>query len=283
MDAIDRIKTNAESRLASTHIAGAELGDALRACRKAARSGWQVTLSRWENPSDPPKYTAFEYLIAARAIAHDQKGSALAIKYPALGYRTTLLIPLLEFARTAGLQLRFDAQHPEGAGRTLDTVEELHALHGNVWCTLPARWRRSFSDAERLARREIPVRIVRGQWTDSSVRDHGRRERFLELVQIFTGRKSPVSIATHDRSLARDALAMLRQSGTPCELEQLFGLPSIADGLSGLPGIPKRLYVPYGCGSLPYLGRDAWHRPSIVLWMIRDFLVGREGKLSQIC
>ena len=101
MDAIDRIKTNAESRLASTHIAGAELGDALRACRKAARSGWQITLSRWENPSDPPKYTVFEYLIAARAIAHDQKGSALAIKFPALGYRTTLLIPLLEFARTA--------------------------------------------------------------------------------------------------------------------------------------------------------------------------------------
>jgi len=68
-------------------------------------------------------------------------------------------------------------------------------------------------------------------------------------------------------------LAALQQAGTPCELEQLRGLPrrrpmAIARRL----GVPVRLYLPFGPGWWPYALNNALARPHLPLWAARDLL-----------
>ena len=81
----------------------------------------------------------------------------------------------------------------------------------------------------------------------------------------------PVAAPTHDPELAHDALSILRASGTPCELEQLRGLPrrrtvAVANRL----GVPIRIYLPYGPGWWPYAIDRALGRPYLLGWALRD-------------
>ena len=73
-----------------------------------------------------------------------------------------------------------------------------------------------------------------------------------------------------------DLVAVLRRAGTPCELEQLRGLPrrrtvAVARRL----GVPVRIYVPFGPGWWPYAINQALARPYLPLWALRDALAIR--------
>jgi proline dehydrogenase len=66
-------------------------------------------------------------------------------------------------------------------------------------------------------------------------------------------------------------LTLLLDAGTPCELEQLRGLPSrrtaaVARRLA----VPIRVYVPFGPGWWPYALDKALAKPYLPAWMIRD-------------
>ena len=98
---------------------------------------------------------------------------------------------------------------------------------------------------------------------------------YLSLVGQLAGRAAPVAVATHDPALAEAALALLIARGTPCELEQLRGLPgrrtrAVARRL----GVPVRVYLPYGPGWWPYAIDKALARPYLPAWWLRD-LIGR--------
>jgi hypothetical protein len=69
------------------------------------------------------------------------------------------------------------------------------------------------------------LRIVKGEWADPQADPADAGAAFLALVRSLAGRASPVAVATHDPALARRALGVLVEAGTPCELEQLRGLP----------------------------------------------------------
>ena len=80
-----------------------------------------------------------------------------------------------------------------------------------------------------------------------------------------------MTVATHDPELAERALAILVSAGTPCELEQLRGLPrrrscAVARAL----GVPVRIYLPFGPGWWPYAIDRALARPYLPLWALRD-------------
>jgi proline dehydrogenase len=128
-------------------------------------------------------------------------------------------------------------------------------------------------DAARFRDTATRLRIVKGEWAD---RDWGERDieaSYLGMVTRLAGRAGIVSVATHSPRLAERALAILLDAGTPCELEQLRGLPmrrttAIARRL----GVPVRVYVPFGSGWLPYAADKALARPYLPGWMIRDRL-----------
>jgi hypothetical protein len=145
----------------------------------------------------------------------------------------------------------------------------------------------------------VRVRVVKGQWAcpdavigaagvvgvvgDSMARGKADavadaaaaaavlRADYLALVKHLAGRASAVAVATHDASLARESLALLKAAGTPCELELLCGLPrrecmAVAREL----GVPIRLYIPFGQAWLPYALDQAVRSPKMLWWMVRD-------------
>ena len=122
----------------------------------------------------------------------------------------------------------------------------------------------------------LRVRVVKGQWADSTSDDADPVKGFLNIIDRLGAERAPhVAVATHDANLAREALSRLRTTGTPCELELLYGLPiqpllKVARALK----VPTRLYVPYGQTGLPYRLRHAVTSPHILGWFLRDLLRG---------
>jgi proline dehydrogenase len=68
-------------------------------------------------------------------------------------------------------------------------------------------------------------------------------------------------------------LQRLRDGGTPCELELLFGLPMRAvSAVARDAGVPVRVYVPFGAAWMPYALSQLRRKPSTLWWMVKDAL-----------
>jgi proline dehydrogenase len=203
----------------------------------------------------------------------------VSVKASAMRCSQALMTEVVTRAIETGVGVHFDAMRPESAEPTLHLIAESAARFPRVGCTLPARWQRSVRDAERALELGVSVRVVKGQWADP-VRDVDPREGYLSLIDRLAGRARHVAVATHDIALAREALRRLRDAGTPCQLELLFGLPLQASlQVASEAGVSTRVYVPYGKAWVPYCLSRLRQNPQILVWLMRDALFGRRGKL----
>ncbi|HUN66685.1 MAG TPA: proline dehydrogenase [Bacteroidota bacterium] len=268
------------TRMAASHLAGLHVTDALTVCAAASRRGWTTTLGYWNDPHDTPADAARAYHAALDAILTTPLNSYLSVKVTILQYDYGCISDLLGKAAAQGVRIHFDAMDPSSAEPTFSLLERSLAAHSNLGCTLPSRWRRSLTDADRVAGLGIPVRIVKGQWADPADQRIDPRAGFISVVQHLAGSRARVAVATHDRPLARRALGILTDSSTACEMEQLSSLPQNCASVAAALGVPFRIYVPFGHPSLPY---DIWQaraRAGIIVWALRDFIAGRHRPLS---
>ncbi|MBI3110172.1 MAG: hypothetical protein HYZ01_01255 [Ignavibacteriales bacterium] len=268
--------------MARSHIAGPLLDDALEVCRSIDSRGWGVTLSPWISPSVHPARAAALYDAALRAIVDECLKSALSIKVPTLDHDRGLLRALLDQAREGCVQVRFDALDPASAEGALRLVEYAAGYYHNIACTLPARWKRSLYDLERVIDWGIALRIVKGQWPDPSAPGIDADENFRSLVDLTAGRCANVSIASHDRPLVHESILKLKRTKTRCEVEQMFSLPVTIRQLALDLDVPLRIYVPFGSPYLPYNVSMFRTRPAIVSWVVRDLLMTKEQKIARL-
>lgn len=256
---------------------------AARRCRKLNRAGLAATLGYFQSGEARP-----EDIVAANAavagLLADRVGDVyLSVKAPPLGFDAVYLRTVADSAAAANMTLMFDAHAPKDADRTLKAVSDLLGEFPRTGFALPARWLRSRGDAAAFRDTDARIRLVKGEWADPNWRGQDVEASYLALVARLAGRAAPVAVATHDPDLAERALAMLLASGTPCELEQLRGLPArrtmaVAKRL----GVTIRVYVPFGPGWWPYALDKVLARPYLLCWMIRDRLArdsaGHEAK-----
>ena len=241
------------------HASGEDAGAAARSLR---RLGSPVTAGYFHRQGTAPDEVAATYReLAARLSGCD---ALLALKAPALGFDE----PLIAGIAAGGLPLAFDSLTEAHAERTLALAETFGA-----GAALPARWRRSAADALHLRDGQCRIRLVKGEWADPQGDVADVTEAYLSLARTLAGRSALVGIATHDPGLAEAALRILLNAGTPCELEQLRGLPrrrttAVARKL----GVPVRLYYPFGPGWWAYAADKALARPYLPLWALRDWL-----------
>lgn len=252
-------------------VSGPGPAAALRYCEKLDRHGLAATMGYFQASDARPEEIVAAYVELAGLIAGTARGGYLSVKAPPLGFDAAHLRTIAEAAAEAGLALMFDAHAPKDADRTLELAGILLGDFPGTGIVLPARWRRSRADAAAFRDGTARLRIVKGEWTDPDWGDHDVEAAFLDLVALLAGRAAPVAVATHDPALAERSIALLIAAGTPCELEQLRGLPrrrtsAIADRL----GVPIRVYVPFGPGWWPYAVDKALGRPYLLSWMIRD-------------
>jgi proline dehydrogenase len=248
---------------ASRYVAGDSAADAVAVARSLATRGYKSTLCYWDSGTDDPEVVAAEYdrtIAAAREV-----DGHVSVKATALAFR----VDLLERLTNRGVRLHLDAMTSDTVDRTQDLIER---IRGDVGTTLPGRWRRSDSDTEWAAERSLAVRVVKGMWEGPDERD--ARVGFLSVVDRLAGRARFVSVATHDRPLALEALRRLRAGGTPCELEQLFGLPCAPP--------PARVYLAYGTAWLPYALSRVRPDPRTFWWFARDLALSRTATLASL-
>lgn len=279
------IKKNKEwllNILAATHVAGPELSDAIDVCHDFASYGVNTTLCFWGRSGQTPRQVVNDYTKALCALAHRKLRCVFSIKAPYFRFDFELLKDVLDIARSEGTFIRFDAQDPASAETTFVLIEKALACYPNIGCTLPARWKRSFSDAEYIAELKIPVRIVKGQWPDSSIPNVDVRASFLFLAGILADQGVNITVATHDAKLAAKSLVRLKESNASCELEQMFGLPLNGIKVARSMGVPLRVYVPYGHPGLPYNLSEVRTRPAMLAWAVRDIILGRHGKYARV-
>lgn len=245
--------------LIERHVAGE---DAAAAARSLRRLGSPVTAGYFHRERATPEEIAATY----RDLAGRMTGceALLALKAPALGFDERSIGHIA----ASGVPLVFDSLTEPHAERTLALAEKFAA-----GIALPARWRRSAADAQRLRDGTGRIRLVKGEWPDPQGDVADVTESYIGLARLLAGRKAVVGIATHDPALAESALRILLEAGTPCELEQLRGLPrrrtaAIARKL----GVPVRLYYAFGPGWWPYAADKALARPYLPLWTLRDWL-----------
>ncbi|MCT2398937.1 proline dehydrogenase family protein [Novosphingobium mangrovi (ex Huang et al. 2023)] len=200
-------------------------------------------------------------------------GTCLAIKAPPLYFDKANLRAVAGPASVAGMTVVFDSLTHQQAGETLDLAEWMAGEFPSVGVALPARWRRSVADAARFRDAPMRIRLIKGEWADPGGDVPDIAAAYLDLARTLAGRRAPVGVASHDPVLAEEALRILLAAGTPCELEQLRGLPGhrtrkVARALD----VPVRLYCPFGPGWWPYAADKLLERPYLPWWWIRDML-----------
>jgi proline dehydrogenase len=276
-----RLVLSALARWASrAYVAGPELEDALRVCERFAARQLPTAIGFWNVAGASPRKVANAYLASMDAIVSARLDSVVCVKASALACSRDLTAELVARAIDTEVGLHFDAMRPESAQATWDLIATARARFRRVGCTLPGRWQRSVRDAHTAAELGTSVRVVKGQWADPE-RDLDPRDGFLRVIDRLAGRACHVAVATHDTALAREALRRLRDAGTACQLELLFGLPLRASlDLAREAGVATRVYIPYGSAWIPYCLSQLRANPGILVWFMRDALFGRAGKLA---
>lgn len=261
---------------AASYIAGPNANDAIRICRQMGQRGLNSTICPWDGPNDPPEIVAESYKEALNSIIIEDGNidCYLSIKVPSINYDFDILKDLINIAQGHDVRIHFDSLAPDTADRSIALLERALTQYKNIGYTLPSSWQRSLIDAEKIVDFGIPVRIIKGQWPDQDFHDIDVRSNYFKIVAVLAGRAVHVGVATHDLSLARESIHRLKDAGTVCELEQLYGLPNRADSVAKPVGIPARVYIPYGYAYLSYALSAMRKRPIICVWLVRDFLVG---------
>ncbi|MBA16108.1 MAG: proline dehydrogenase [Sphingomonas sp.] len=248
-----------------------DIAAVLRLASALRGRGQAVTIGYFQSDDTPP-----DDIVQASCAVADRIGGAkldayLSVKAPPLGFDESRIAGIARAAAASGLSILFDAHAPKDAEPTLALAERLLPEFPGTGVVLPARWPRSIADARRFRDTSARIRVVKGEWPDPHDDRGGGEAPYLELVATLAGRSAPVAVATHRPALAQAALSLLRDAGTPCELEQLRGLPRHrTSAVARRIGVPVRVYLPWGPGWWPYAIEQAVARPWLPLWMLRD-------------
>jgi len=271
MGAVPRFQQALERHAATAYVAGPSSDDALRACRSLNTLGFRSTIGYVVGPNEGPHAVADRYAATIDAIGAERFDCYVSVKAPELRFSRNLFRDLAERARKRDVGLHFDALGPEDVDETFSLIKDVRMIQPNIGFTLPGRWKRSASDAERAINLDLSLRIVKGEWADGGGRELEPRSGSMAVIEQIAGRVRQAAIATHDARLGRGALQVLRAAGTPSELEVLLGYPvrrviPVAEANS----VPVRMYVPYGTPSPPYSLSDVAKNLRIAGWAVRD-------------
>jgi proline dehydrogenase len=263
-------------RVAGDSLGGDTLEDAWAVVGRLQAAGFSHTVGFW----DTPVYSAAEvveiYLAAIARVEPCGPDGYVSIKPPALRFDALAARRLGRAAARANVRLHCDSHGVHVADLTFGFVDALldEIPPHLVSVTLPGRWARSLADADRLMRRGIGVRVVKGEWPDPDDAGRDLTAGFLDLIDR-TARHADavVAVATHNHALAVEAVGRLQGAGRSCELEAIYGLHTDRwQAFARQMDLPARVYVPFGKGFAPNALRVLRGNPALALHALRGLV-----------
>jgi proline dehydrogenase len=252
-------------RLARRYVAGTRPEEALACAHGLAAAGLASSIDFFgENVSDPieAERVTDHYVALARTLERAPENTFLSIDLSHIGLdqpgeAVQQRLERIASALPAGARIQVGAEQEHRADRILEAVSAVAGRGGAVSATIQANLKRSRADAQALAERGVPIRLVKGAYIEDPqvARPWGEPTdlAFLELAHELHANGAEVAIATHDPILREALLRAL----PGFRVEMLLGVRSAdARALAGR-RVPVRIYVPYG---------DGWFRYAMRRW-----------------
>jgi proline dehydrogenase len=251
----------AERFVAGTDFeSAAEVIRGLHAAGIAATLGWFAPVAADEATA---RVTARRYAEIAAALADLPAGTNLEIDLPHLGLDVSpgLAVELVgEVAATLppGSMIQFGAEDSGRTDEVLDVAVATHRRGLPVRATLQANLRRTPTDATWLVAEEVPIRLVKGgfsepariAYTTPAEIDTAVRRLAEQVTAEWTGPGTGLTVASHDPALQDWAGGL---DPVP-PVETLLGVvPAAAARLAATR--PVRVYMPFGAEDDGYAAR----------------------------
>lgn len=275
-------------RISKRYIAGTSLEDALDTVRTLNEGGMSATLDvLGEDSTDVEKTRAGRdlYLKALERIEETGLDSNISVKLSQMGLRfdaelcRSVMRDLVGAAEQRGNFVRIDMEDSTVTTVTLDIYRELRRTTKAVGTVVQSYLHRTPEDVARLLE-EGPthLRLCKGIYVeepeDAIQTREGIRTAYTAILrQLIEGGSTKIGIATHDRPLIDEALALVREHDLPkerYEFQMLLGVTeSIRDELVAA-GHPLRVYVPFGEEWYAYSTRRLRENPSIAGHVVKN-------------
>jgi proline dehydrogenase len=254
-------------RAASRYVAGSDAAAAVQRARDLAADGVAASLDLFgelvQDPAEADRVTA-GYLALADQLGGLPPATWLAVDLSHLALDTDPAgcadrLAAIGGALPDGRRLQVGAEDYGRAEAVLTCVETVAGrglagpgLAGRLGATVPANFRRTASDLERLAAAGVHVRLVKGAYVEPAevALPYGEPTdlAFLRYAHWLAEHDVPFALATHDGVL-REALLLALG---PRPIEHLLGVrPDVLADLVAR-GIPVRVYVPFGADWFRY-------------------------------
>ena len=272
---------------ADRYMAGETLEDAVATVRRLNDEHVMATvdvLGEFIRAPEEAEATATGYERVLDAIAAEQLTANVSVKLSGLGIELDpaladrMLARVLAAAERHDIFVRIDMEHSGLTDRTLRVYRGLReAGHDRIGVVLQAYLRRTMDDARALADLTPSVRVVKGIYIEPeeiAYRDPAAiNGNFVRVVDRLLAGGSYVAIATHDRSLVEEMLALLKRRSVPrdgYEFQMLLGVADDVRRRLARAGHEVRVYVPFGDAWYAYSVRRLKENPSIAGYIARD-------------
>jgi len=276
-------------RFADRYMAGETLEEAVTTVRRLNDRGVMATidvLGEFIRAPEEAEATAATYEHVLDAIAAERLDATISVKLSALGIDVDAKLADATVARVLAaaerhhIFVRIDMEDSSLTDRTLRIYRRLReAGHDRVGIVLQACMRRTMDDVEALAGLTPNVRVVKGIYIEPeeiAYRDPAAiNGNFVRAVDRLLAAGSYVAVATHDRALIGEVLAVIERrlvSREGYEFQMLLGVAEDARHRLVAAGHRVRVYVPFGNAWYAYSVRRLKENPSIAGYVARDVM-----------
>jgi proline dehydrogenase len=277
--------------MSSRFVAGMSVDDALAACERVNREAIAVTLDALGESvttEAEARRNGAVYHQMLDAIAARKLNANVSLKLTQMGMdfdptlAENIVGELVEHAAQANSFVRIDMEGSPFTEATIAMTERLNAREGckgRVGTVLQAYLFRTESDAERLLKQGIRIRLCKGAYKEPPEIAFPLKSdvdaNYVKLAKRMMTSGVFCGIATHDEAIVEKLLAFVRENGVQksgFEFQMLYGIRrDLQRRLSKL-GFGVRVYVPFGPEWYPYFMRRLAERPANVLFLAKNFL-----------
>lgn len=275
-------------RISRRFVAGLSLEDAIAAVAAVNQSGMTASLDPLGENVDSQE--AAEQAAATACLILDtihrrQVDSNLSVKLTQLGLdlgrelARAQLQRILERAGQLGTFIRVDMEGSDYTETTIALVEEMHAAGAPVGTVVQAYLHRTAGDVERLLRRGIRLRLVKGAYREpAEIAFQDKAEvdaNYVRLMQVLLVSGLYHAIATHDERIITQTIAFARErklDPASFEFQMLYGIRRDLQQRLVREGWRVRVYIPFGPEWYPYFMRRLAERPANLLFLLKNLV-----------